>query len=74
MRTISILLVIVCLCLGVIAWKLFELSDVLKTAGEDARLIISSNQALINANARLENELAGLRKQVEAVKDSFPRK
>ena len=68
-----ILTVIAIALLGVI-FQIYSLETVLRNSHESGQLIIGSNQALINANARLESEIIGLKKEVSAIKESFNKK
>jgi hypothetical protein len=68
-----ILTVIAIALLGVI-FRIYVLEAELKNYQEFSQLIVGSNQALINANARLESEIIGLKKEVSAIKESFNKK
>jgi len=74
MKAIAVILVIICLGLALIGWRLFMLEDILRGYAENTELVIRSNHDLINQNARLEQALVNLQKQVESFKDSMPRR
>jgi hypothetical protein len=69
----TILTIIALLVIGVIL-RFNSLEQTAKIFNDNFESIVSSNQALINANARLEAEMTNLRKEVSAIKESFPKK
>jgi hypothetical protein len=69
----TILTIIAVLVIGVIL-KLNSMEQTAKSFNENFGSIVGSNQALINANARLEAEMANLRKEVSAIKENFSKK
>jgi hypothetical protein len=74
MKPLAVLLVIACLCLLFIGWRLFALDETLRGYVENAQLIVRSNQDLIQQNIRLEQALVTLQRQVESFKDSMPKR
>ena len=74
MKYLNVILTITVICLLFIGWNLRETAARLGNVDEACRLLISSNQALINANARLEAEITELKKEIQAVKENLPRK
>lgn len=74
MKYLNVLVTIIAIVVLGLAFRLYSLENALKNFSENSQLIASSNQALINANTRLENEVVNLRKEVSAIKENFPKK
>ncbi|MCX5708253.1 MAG: hypothetical protein NTY14_04670 [Candidatus Omnitrophica bacterium] len=74
MRYLNIILTIIAvLVIGVIL-RFNSLEQTAKSFNDNFESVVGSNQALINANARLEAEVTNLRKEVSAIKESFSKK
>jgi hypothetical protein len=74
MKYLNVILTIVVIFLAAISLRLVEISVLLENSGQGNQLLINSQQSLINSNQRLENGLAGLRKQVEVLSDKVIKK
>ncbi|MCX7927527.1 MAG: hypothetical protein N2606_05255 [Candidatus Omnitrophica bacterium] len=74
MKSVIVLLIVICICLMIITWRIFQLDSFSTALKEDTQLLVSSTHALIAQNSRLEQELINLRKEIQAVKESFPKR
>ena len=74
MKYLNVILTVTVVCLLFIGWSLWDTTARLRNVDEACRLLVSSNQALINANARLEAEITNLKKEIQAVKENLPRR
>ncbi len=74
MKYLNFVLTVIAVALIGVSLKLYLLENSLKTFSESSQMLIGSNQALLNSNFRLETELVNLRKEVSAIKESFPKK
>ncbi len=74
MKYLNLILTVIAVVLVGVGLKLYLLDNSLKGFSDSCQLIVGSNQALINADARLEEEIANLRKEVAGVKDSLPKR
>jgi len=74
MKYLNMILTVIAIALLGVILRIYSLEAELKNSHESIQLIISSNQSLINANARLESEIIGLKKEVSAIKESFNKK
>ena len=74
MKPLTVLIVVVWLCLLFIGWRLFLLDETLRGYIDNAELVVRSNQDLIQQNARLEQALLNLQKQVESFRDSMSKR
>ncbi len=74
MKYLNVLVTVIAIVFLGLIFRLYSLERALKSFSENSQLIASSNQALINANARLESEVANLRREVSAIKENFPKK
>jgi hypothetical protein len=74
MKILILVLVIIAAALVGVSFRLYSLENLLNNSNEKKELLIGSNQALINSNARLEAEVVNLRKEVTAIKESFSKK
>jgi hypothetical protein len=68
-----ILTIVALLFIGVIL-RFNSLEQTAKGFNDNLGSVVGSNQALINANARLETEVINLRKEVSSIKESFSKK
>jgi len=74
MKYLNAVLTVIALIFIAAVMRLYSWENPLKSLSESIQMIIASNQALINGNARLENEIVNLRKEVSAIKESFSKK
>lgn len=74
MKYLNFVLTVIAVALISVSFKLYLLENSLKNFSESSQMLISSNQALLNSNFRLETEVVNLRKEVFAIKESFPKK
>ncbi len=74
MKYLNFILTVIAVALIGLSLKLYLLENTLKNFSESSQMLIGSNQALLNSNFRLETELVNLRKEVSAIKESFPKK
>lgn len=74
MKYLNIILTIIAMVLASISLRLFSIGILLEHLEYNSKLSINSNQALINANKHLEDEIFNLRKQVETLSASFIKK
>ena len=74
MKYFNVILTVIAIIFIAAVMRLYSWENSLKSLSESNRLIIASNQALINANARLESEVVNLRKEISAIKENFPKK
>lgn len=71
MKYLNIILTIIAVFLIVISLRIFYCGMMLRDFNENMPMIINSNQALINADFRLETEISVLRKQLELMSDKL---
>jgi hypothetical protein len=74
LRYLNVILTIIALLVIGVILRFNSLELTAKSFNDNFESIVGSNQALINANARLEAEMANLRKEVSAIKESFAKK
>ncbi len=74
MKYLNFILTVIAVALIGLSLKLYLLENTLKNFSDSSQMLIGSNQALLNSNFRLETELVNLRKEVSAIKESFPKK
>ncbi len=74
MKYLQVIFTIIAALFVAVILRFNSLEQILRSYKDSFQDVVGSNQALINANARLETELADLRKEVSAVKESFSRK
>jgi hypothetical protein len=74
MKYLCVILTIIALLFIAAIYEFNSLDESAKRINDNSQAVIISNQALINANARLEGEIVNLRKEVSAIKESFPKR
>jgi len=74
MKYLNIILTIIAMLIIGVILRFNSLEETAKSFKDSFQDIVSSNQALISANARLETEVTYLRKEVAAIKESFSKK
>ena len=74
MKYLNIILTVVALMLGFIAFKLIRLEGISAISIESNVAIVGSNQALINSTQRLENSFNNLRQEISDLKAQLPKR
>jgi hypothetical protein len=74
MKYLNIILTIVAIMIGFIAFKLILLGELSANSIESNAAIVGSNQALINSTQRLETSFNNLRQEIADLKAQLPKR